>query len=159
MSNAAKVLSLVLRADLHGFAEIADDDAPLTLTIHDPARQGRGEDSAIKFGNVGRGASTVFYALAAAQPVSTSNLAAEKRFSDPLLQGLGVASALVIPLQCAGRSYGALGAYWRSLRGFAAEETEFAAMAGGLLVSSVACAASRPTCTVTMRWPAPCSTR
>ena len=62
LSNAAKVLSLVLRADLHGFAEIADDDAPLTLTIHDPARQGRGEDSAIKFGNVGRGASTVFYA-------------------------------------------------------------------------------------------------
>ncbi|MGO8749229.1 MAG: PAS domain S-box protein [Thermoguttaceae bacterium] len=138
LSNAAKLISAVLRADLHGFAEIADDDAPLTLTIHDPARQSRGEDSAIKFGNVGRGASMVFYALAAAQPVFTSNLAAEKRFSDPLLQGLGVASALVIPLQCAGRSFGALGAYWRSLRGFAAEEVEFAGVSGGLLVSSVA---------------------
>jgi PAS domain S-box-containing protein len=138
LSNAAKVLSLVLRADLHGFAEIAEDDAPLTFTIHDPARQSRGEDPAIKFGNVGRGASMVFHALAAARPVMTSNLAAEKRFSDPLLQGLSVASALVIPLQCAGRSYGALGAYWRSLRGFTAEEVEFAGTAGGLLVPSVA---------------------
>ena len=60
----------------------------------------------------------VFHALAAAQPVMTSNLAAEKRFSDPLLQGLSVASALVIPLQCAGRSYGAIGAYLALVPGF-----------------------------------------
>ena len=138
LSNAAKVLSVVLRADLHGFAEVADTDAPVTLTIHDVARQRPGQNSAIKFGNVGRGASMVFYALGEAQPVFSSNLAAEKRFKDPLLRGLNVAAALVIPLQLANKPYGALGAYWRSCRGLTAEEMEFAEAAAGLLASSVA---------------------
>ncbi len=109
--EAARLLSAALQADLYGFAEIADSEAPLTLTIGDTAERSGREDSVIKLGNLGRSASIVGYALSETTAVCTSNLAVEERFNDLLLQGFSVEAAMVVPLHLGNRPCGTIGAF------------------------------------------------
>jgi len=82
--------------------------------------------------------SIVAYALHTAHPVASPELSKEERFNDKLLKGLGITSALVVPLHVCRRPYGALAVFSDTLRNFTTNDVSFSETIANLLTSSIA---------------------
>ena len=78
------------------------------------------------------------YALAAAIPVVSNDLSAEKRFSDRGLRNLGVGAVLTVPLRQDKQPLGTLGIYCRQPRQFSADDAQFVETIGHILTASIA---------------------
>ncbi|MGQ9575755.1 MAG: GAF domain-containing protein [Thermoguttaceae bacterium] len=137
MQDAGTMLAEMLQADFHGIAQILGDGSELSLSVV-PAGQEAGDPTPLVLrGRFDPANSAAAYAIHKAQPVATSDLPKETRFTDLLLRKLGVVSLLTLPLHLAGKPLGAIGVYARRARPFSPDDVRFMETIAHLLTPSV----------------------
>lgn len=138
MQDAVVLVAEILQANLTGVGEVVADGRTLTLTIAAIGTEGRPVDPVVHKSSLDAVDSMAAYALNAASPIVTSELAAEKRFTDVFLRRLRVVSAMTVPLHLGEEPFGSLGVYSRQQREFTQDDVHFAETIAHLLTSSVA---------------------
>jgi PAS domain S-box-containing protein len=78
------------------------------------------------------------HAIAAGHPITTTDLAADARFSDRFLSRMGVASALAVPLHARRKAVAALCVYRKTKQEFTLDDVRFAETIGHLASVSLA---------------------
>ncbi len=137
MQDAGALVGEMLQADFNGVA-ILEGETVLFLSVAavTPPSQGPSQPVTHVYG-LDATTSLAAYVLSTAAPVTTANLAGEKRFCDLFLRGLGIISALCVPLYLAKRGLGALGIFSTSVREFTGDDARFVETIAHLLASSV----------------------
>lgn len=138
MEDAAAMIAEVVGTDRIGVGEVVRGGAAIALRVSALDKHGVLAGAAPHEYTSEPALSMAGFALSAAAPVASPNLASEKRFSDLFLRKLGVAGALALPLFINGRPFGVLGMYAREERSFGLEDVQFAETIAHLLTSSLA---------------------
>jgi PAS domain S-box-containing protein len=137
MQDAVALVTDVLGADLTGIGEIAPGQT-LVLSINRTDGKDLPVNPAVHRCPLASPDSMAAHTLRTASPTRSADLAKERRFADPLLRGLGVRSALCVPLHMNGRPYGTLGVYRTQRKEFTLDDACFAETIAHLLSSSIA---------------------
>lgn len=138
MQDALALGTEALQTDLGGVSEVLADGQTLLRRIAATDNHGKLVNPTTCNSPVSAEASMAGYALNAACPVVTANLASEQRFADLVLRRLGVVSALCVPLTLGERAFGTLGLYAKRERRFTQDDIQFAEIIGHLLTASIA---------------------
>lgn len=136
MQDAVALLTDVVGADLTGVAT-AENGQTLVLSV---SRAGPGDAAGptVRGCPLGSLNSMAAHTLRTATLTLSADLVKETRFADPFLRGLGVRSAMCIPLHTNGRPYGTLGVYRTRPTPFDLDDARFAETIAHLLSSSIA---------------------
>ncbi len=138
MQDAAILPADLFEADLYGVGEVIANMTALSLCVRTNDGQDKPGDILPHKCSLDPATSMAAYALSAAGPVWSPNLASEKRFTDLHLRKQGVASALTVPLHVGGRPFGVLGIYRKTEREFTDDDVRFTETIAHLLTSSIA---------------------
>jgi PAS domain S-box-containing protein len=137
MQDAVALVTDVVGADLTGVGKIAQGQT-LVLSINRTDGKDLPVKPAVHRCPLASPDSMAAHTLRTASPTRSADLAKETRFADPFLRGLGVRSALCIPLHMNGRPYGTLGVYRTEPKEFDLDDACFAETIAHLLSSSIA---------------------
>jgi len=138
MEDAAAMVAEIVAADRIGVGEVIRGGTALSLTVAGIDNQGTLVEPVANEYAMEASLSMAGYALNLATPVSSLDLASEKRFSDLFLRKLEVASALTVPLHFNSKPFGVLGIYTDQERQFTLDDVQFAETIAHLLTSSLA---------------------
>ncbi len=138
LRDAAGLLAEMLDAEYCGIAARTADGAEIELQLF-PARSQPSQPERLLHRYSSNGAeSLAAFAIQAAHPVVTANLAQDPRFRDLFLERQGIRSSIVVPLTVQGRGSGALAAYSRRERSFSGQDAPFAETIAHLLSTTMA---------------------
>jgi len=137
MRDAASLIAESLKVDTSGVVTISVDGSRLKLTIvastERDAREGHSQtysrDATLSLAG---------FAIDAAQPTISTDLARESRFADDFLLKSGIASAFAVPLYAGPHAFGALEFFSTEHRVFSEDEVRFAETVAHLLASTLA---------------------
>jgi PAS domain S-box-containing protein len=143
MQDAAALCAEILRADLSSIGEYDPHRRKLLLRIGVTNIKGASQWLHCQEVELGFAAdqlqqSMAGYAITVGSPVVSPNLPADARFKDRFLCGIGVYSAVTVPLHLYNRPLGTLGVYNTSQRPFDEQDAQFVETIAHLLSSSIA---------------------
>jgi len=143
MQDAAVLCAEILRADLSGIGEYDPHRRMLLLRIGVTNIKGASQwlhchEVELGFAADQLQQSMAGYAITAGSPVVSPNLPSDTRFKDRFLCGIGVYSAVTVPLHLYNRPLGTLGVYNTSERPFDEHDAQFVETIAHLLSSSIA---------------------
>jgi PAS domain S-box-containing protein len=138
MEDAAAITAEILGVDRIGVGEVVSGGTAIALRVAGISKQGTLVNVLTHQYAAEAAQSMAGYALEMATPISSSNLATEKRFTDLFLRKLDVVTALTMPLHFNGRPFGVLGLYACRERPFGLDDVQFAETIAHLLTSSLA---------------------
>jgi PAS domain S-box-containing protein len=139
LRDAAGLLAEMLDGEHCGIAQRAADVGEIRLQIF-PARSQAADPQGLVHRYPSSGSeSLAAFAILAAHPVVTGNLAEESRFHDLFLERQGIRSGLVVPLTIKERGAGALAAYSRREQWFSEQDVPFAETIAHLVSVTMAC--------------------
>ncbi len=136
MQDAATVVGEVLHAQYGGAGEVHGD--ALVLSIHALGGDCVSAKPREHRCPMNDAASMAAFALRSGSATLCEDVGKETRFRDMFLRGLGVATALTVPLHVNGKPFGVLAAYCRQRREFSLEDVAFAETISHLLSASAA---------------------
>jgi len=136
LHDAVCLLSDVLGADWQGIGQLAADGATVEVQISAAGAAERGPVATHTY-SADPNASLASYCIDAEGPVVVEDLGGERRFDDPPLALMGVASALAVPLALDGRVFGMLAVYSQQERHFTARDAPFAETIGHMLAPAI----------------------
>jgi len=143
MQDAAALCAEILRADLSGIGEYDPQRRKLFLRIGVTDIKGASQwlhSHEVELGSAADKLqeSMAGYAITTGSPVVSPNLPSDARFKDRFLCGIGVYSAVTVPLHLYNRPLGTLGVYNTSERPFDEHDAQFVETIAHLLSSSIA---------------------
>jgi PAS domain S-box-containing protein len=137
MQDAGALLTEVLQADLNGVAKSVGSNT-LMLTVSGGEEFGKLARPLVHQGPFDPAVSMAAYAMNAAEPIISDDIAHDLRFSDLFLRRVDAVSGLTVPLHASDRVFGALGVYQKHRRPFSDEDVRFTEIICHMLVASLA---------------------
>lgn len=137
MQDAVALVGEILETELAGIGEVIDGHR-LLMTIGALDEGGRMISPASKQFPLDETSSLAAKALVSGAAVMANNLAEQSDCDDAFLRGLGVTSALVVPIHLDHEPLGTLGVYYSDERQFEKDDIGFAESISHLLASTVA---------------------
>ena len=139
LRDAAGLLAEMLDGEHCGIAQGAAASGEIRLQIF-PARSQAADPQGLVHRYPSSGSeSLAAFAIQAAHPVVSGNLAEDSRFHDLFLERQGVRSGLAVPLTIKERGAGALAVYSRREQWFSEQDVPFAETIAHLVSSTMAC--------------------
>jgi PAS domain S-box-containing protein len=136
--DAAALVAETLETDQFALAELSDDRSTLTVRIAKTGEDSKDIDSPAHVVRSEPTLSIAGFALSVAQAVSSSDLATETRFQDPMLRQRGIAAAAAIPLLRGNKYFGALLLAHTQPRMFDADELQYFETIAHLVSTTIA---------------------
>ena len=139
LRDAAGLLAEMLDGEHCGIAQGAAASGEIRLQIF-PARSQAADPQGLVHRYPSSGSeSLAAFAIQAAHPVVSGNLAEDSRFHDLFLERQGIRSGLAVPLTIKERGAGALAVYSRREQWFSEQDVPFAETIAHLVSSTMAC--------------------
>ena len=145
MQDAVALVVHILGAELGGVGVVEGDALTMTVGACGRAVAENAPDAAdapalrqVQRCLLADNGSMAAYALRTGSLAVSSDIRADRRFRDSLLEKLGVAGAMAVPLHVGGRPFGALGIYQTTCRDFTLDDVAFAETIVHLLSASIA---------------------
>ena len=135
--DSVQLVSQALKADHHGLAQPSADGTALILSFQSHQLHDGCTEKTYKY-PTRESDSLVGYAISKAIPVLTDRLEHETRFKDAFMRKMKAASAIAVPLQQSGQSFGAIAVYSSQLQRFTTDDLTFLEMVAHVLTAAMA---------------------